>query len=347
MSDIRVLVVDDSAFVRIVVTRALEGASDIKVVGTARDGIDALEKIATLKPDVVTLDVEMPRLDGISTLKRIMTECPTPVVMLSSLTGAGKETTIRALEIGAVDFFLKQTAASPTGKGNELQDKVRTAAYSKLVRLPRTVHTAELAINRDKPIGGEPDAVVIIGSSTGGPRALYQVIPSLPCDTNLGFLVVQHMPPGFTKSLADRLNSLSQVGVTEACAGSKITRGNVLIAPGGYHVVIERDGTLSLNQGPTVNGVRPAVDVTMLSAAPVFGSELLGVILTGMGSDGTRGCEAIKANGGKVIVEDESTCVVWGMPRSVFMAGYADTVAPLPEITRAIAETKLVSRSAR
>ncbi|MEE8472921.1 MAG: chemotaxis response regulator protein-glutamate methylesterase, partial [Dehalococcoidia bacterium] len=301
---IRVLIVDDSAFARLTITRQLEVDPEIEVIDVARNGVEALEKIEALKPNVVTLDVEMPLMDGLSALEQIMSVNPTPVIMLSSLTGEGAEATIKALEFGAVDFFLKPSLASPAGAkdaANELRAKTKVAARAKVSRL--FTRAAPRPPRPKAPVATPPpaDRVVIIGSSTGGPRALFQLMSALPAGIDAAILVVQHMPPGFTKTMAKRLDDISEVSVKEAEAGDVLRRGEALVAPGGYHMTVTGDRTVGLNQDPPVCGVRPSVDVTMLSAAGVFGAASLGVVLTGMGSDGTRGTSLIKASGGKVI----------------------------------------------
>jgi two-component system chemotaxis response regulator CheB len=343
-SPIRVLVVDDSAFMRFTITRYLNEAGDIQVVGAARDGVEALELLPTLKPDIITLDVEMPRMDGLSTLKEIMAEHPLPVIMLSSLTAEGALETIQALTLGAVDFVTK-----PSNKANvsavmeDVIQKIRRAAKAKVWAVPRLKKvlpepvTARRADKMTRQLSSR-DRIVIIGSSTGGPRALNTVLPELPADLPASVLVIQHMPVGFTRSLADRLDTLCPLRVKEAAPGDKLEVGRILIAPGGFHMVLNERGEIALNQDPTVHGVRPAIDVTMSSVARKFGSSIVGVILTGMGNDGTNGTGLIHSAGGWVIAEDESTCVVWGMPRSVAEAGFADEIIPLPSVASAITQ---------
>ena len=338
---IKVLIVDDSAFARLSISRELKSAGGIEVLDFARNGYEALDKIKQLKPDVVTLDVEMPDLNGLQTLEKIMSECPTPVVMLSSLTGSGTEATLRALEIGAVDFFLKYTLANPVGSGDEadtLKNKILMASKVRLTRREAGLPAPPAKTKPAKtPETRQPaTTVVMIGSSTGGPKALYQLVPALPADLPAAFLIVQHMPPGFTDSLANRLDQLSGLAVKEAATGDVLYNGAAYVAKGGYHMVIEKGGLISLNQNPNVCGVRPSVDVTMQSLPAVYGKAILGVVLTGMGTDGTHGSQLIKQNGGQIIAEDESTCVVWGMPKSVAEAGYADLVLPLPRIANAV-----------
>lgn len=350
---ITVLIVDDSAFARSVIGKKLDAHPDIKVVGFAKDGVEAVEQVQALKPDVVTMDVSMPRLDGLGALERIMKDFPTPVVMLSALTGEQTQTTIAALELGAVDFYLKPAMSSPTGAPGadlELVEKIKLAAAVPAARLRRMA-----AWNRTHRLGAPPPArsveratrmrrVVVIGTSTGGPRALAELIPALPRDLQASFLVVQHMPPMFTRSLAERLNNESSLDVKEAEEGDQISPGRVLLAPGGYHMTVAKTGLVALNQEPPECAVRPAVNVTMASAARFFGRSVLGVVLTGMGSDGTRGAAVIKAAGGQVIVEAESTCAVYGMPKSVVDAGHADKAVPLnrvaEEIIRICGETQ-------
>lgn len=343
VNKVRVLVVDDSGFVRSVISQELGTDPEIEVVGTARDGIDAIEKVKKLRPDVVTMDIIMPEMDGLTALEHIMKEAPTPVVMLSALTTSGAEVTIKALELGAVDFFLKPSVLSPLGDASskaELLTKIKLAARTVVSKGTAThLHTTAKPVKTPQGThaGGKPNRVVVIGSSTGGPRALMQLIPSLPGDINAAILVVQHMPSLFTRSLAERLDSLSELRVREAQEGDEIERRQVLVAPGDHHMVINH-GHIQLHRGPPVLGVRPCIDITMESVARTYGDRSLGVILTGMGTDGTRGAALIKAFGGKIVVEDESTCVVNGMPMSVVRAGYADYIVPIHDMALKIAE---------
>ena len=347
---IRVMVVDDSAFMRYTVAKYLEADPGITVVGSARDGLEALEKIPALRPDVVTLDVEMPRLDGLATLKRIMAECPLPVVMLSSLTQRGARTTVQALMRGAVDFVPKPAVSGDTPAVMEqLIAKVKIAANGCAVArhtpAPQLdVVSDEMFVAPDKP-GPRPfhigDPVIVIGSSTGGPRALNRVLTDLPGDLVAAVVVVQHMPAGFTRSLAQRLNETCAITVQEAAAGDRLARSLVLLAPGDFHLRLEGRNQVALDKGPRRHHVRPAVDVAMESAVKCHGPKVLGVVLTGMGSDGTEGCRRIKEAGGQVVVEDESSSVVFGMPRSVVEAGLADYVLPLTEVGAFV--TKMVA----
>ncbi len=341
---VRVLVVDDSATARAVLSRHLASDPFIEVVGVARDGVEALERIATLRPDVVTLDVEMPRLDGIETLRRIMDECPTPVVMVSSHTRQGADATIRALELGAVDFVLKPTyggVAAPHEVAGELCTRVRLSALARPGARARPSHTrASLRGVRPRPF-----SIVVIGASTGGPSALRTVLGGLPADLPVPVIVIQHMPPQFTRSLAARLHELGPLPVKEAEDGDALRPGRVLLAPGDRHLEIGANGSVRLSLEPPECGVRPSVNVTMASAARRYGAGTLAVVLTGMGSDGTRGAGEVKRAGGTVLAEAESTCVVYGMPRSVAEAGYADELLPLPAIAPTIA--KLCAAPAR
>lgn len=341
---IDVLVVDDSAYMRKVITNMLQSDEEIFVVDTARDGLDALEKIKQWKPQVVTLDVEMPRMDGLTALQKIMQECPTAVVMLSSLTQEGNATTIKALSLGAVDFVPKPSGAISLDIAKVKEDliaKIKVAARASLKNVRSVAQLAPEKLARPlagAPGGGIPDKLVVIGSSTGGPNALQQVVPRLPGNLPAGVLIIQHMPAGFTNSLAHRLNDISSLAVKEAAEGDIVQRGHVYIAPGGQHMVLDSRLTVRLNTNPPVHSVRPAVDVTMESVVENFKGKLIGVILTGMGYDGAKGMAAIKRIGGKTIAQNEATCVVYGMPRVVVESGKADKVLPITEIAQGIVE---------
>jgi two-component system, chemotaxis family, protein-glutamate methylesterase/glutaminase len=339
MDKIRVLIVDDSGYVISVVTKRLHADYDIEVVGSARTGIEAIAKVKALRPDVVTMDVIMPEMDGLTALKRIMAECPTPVLMLSALTGENAESTIRALEYGAVDFFLKPSALKPDGSPGDdtLISKIKMAARYKFKgnKQPAPVPPV-LKIKKTIDAYSPFKKLVVIGSSTGGPRALMQVVPNLPEDISGAILIVQHMPPVFTKSLAERLHLSSAIEVAEAKEGDVIRKGLALMAPGGYHMTVGEDEHIHLNQNPPILGVRPSVDVTMKSVAGVFKKNCLGVVLTGMGTDGTVGATCIKQAGGKVLSQDKETCAVYGMPASVFESGCVDKVLPLTDMAKQI-----------
>ncbi|MFA7248621.1 MAG: chemotaxis response regulator protein-glutamate methylesterase [Dehalococcoidia bacterium] len=346
---IRAVLVDDSATIRSVLRRKLEADGSIEVVGTASDGLEALDLIARARPDVVTLDIEMPRLDGLSTLQRLMETQPTPVVMVSGLTREGADATIRALELGAVDFIEKPALATGVGAvADDLIAKVRHAARARL-QAPMVAPAAPRSpIFRPAFNERWRKRIVVIGASTGGPQAVRRVLTALPAGMRVPVVVVQHMPAGFTRSLADRLNDLGPLRVREAEAGMALTPGEVLLAPGGYHLVFDRQGVASLTQEPPEMGVRPAINVTMASIAQIPMANPVAVILTGMGSDGTRGAGLIKQAGGYVISEAEATCVVYGMPRAVFEAGHSDEVLPLDAVADGIARQvrEIAARSA-
>lgn len=340
-----VLVVDDSAFMRKVLTDLLQSDPSLSVTGTARDGEDAVAKCLALQPDVITLDIEMPRLDGYGALREIMSKRPTPVVMVSSLTREGAEATVRALAMGAVDFVPKPSGSISLNMHitrNELVAKVKAAAAATprfrrvLADLPPLHRPAGPKPAPSRESTALPRQVVVIGCSTGGPGALHQVIPRLPAELAAAVIVVQHMPAGFTRSLAQRLDEISPLPVKEAEEGDQVADGQVLVAPGGYHLGIDAQGTVRLNQDPPLHGVRPAVDKTFDAVVPVFGSGLIGVILTGMGYDGARGLLAIRRNGGRTIAEDASTCVVYGMPKVAVETGAAQQVLPIHAVADAI-----------
>lgn len=348
---IRVLVVDDSAFMRKVLSDVFAGESDFSVVDTARNGQDALEKIKKHKPDVVTMDIEMPIMDGISALEKIMSECPVPIIMVSSLTRDGANATIRALELGAVDFIAKTSGpiSSVSGIQAELLAKCRAAVKSNLRQITISRSKSVLA-----PVTPAPTAktiqfppltatvteqIVAIGTSTGGPRALQEILTKLPGNLPCGVIIVQHMPPGFTKSLSERLNALCSLSVKEAEQNDVIRPGLVLIAPGDYHITLEREvgkTVVKLNQDPPFGGHRPAVDPMMESVAAIYGKNTLGVILTGMGHDGAKGIQLIKKCNGYTIAEDQSTAVVFGMPKSAIELNAVDKIVPLPQVASEI-----------
>lgn len=340
---IRVLVVDDSAFMRFTISSYLNKQPGIKVVGSAQNGEEALVLIPRLKPDVITLDVEMPKLDGISTLREIMAHFPRPVIMLSSMTKEGAVETIQALTLGAVDFVTKpEQKANVNAVMEEVAQKIKRAAKARIWSPPsQTSVVPQVKPNLSKKLVRRRNAaepVIVIGSSTGGPRALNALIPALPGNLPAAIMVIQHMPAGFTRSLAERLDTLSALSVKEAVPGDQLKVGQVLIAPGGFHTVFDQNEQAVMNQNLPIHGVRPAIDVTLSSIVNLYGAHTISVILTGMGHDGTNGCGLVRSIGGTVITEDESTCVVWGMPRSVFESGFSDMVVPLPDIAKIIVQ---------
>lgn len=346
---IRVLVVDDSAFMRKMISKILTSDPSIDVVATARNGADALKKLASTEVDVVTLDVEMPVMNGLDTLRELMATNPKPVIMLSSRTKRGSEITLQALALGAVDFVPK-----PSGEisldidmiAQELTEKVKAVAGARVTPYnaappapkPQPIPVIERTPTprTTTPVGTPAQNVVIIGSSTGGPKALEQVVAGIPKDIPAGFLIVQHMPQPFTKSFAERLNGIAELTVTEAQDGDLIQNGKVLLAPGSYHMTVDRDKRIRLNQDPPVQFVRPSIDVTMACLPPVFGSNILGVILTGMGRDGADGMGLIKKAGGRTIAQDKLTSTIYSMPRAVAEDGNADYVLPLERIGESI-----------
>jgi len=342
---IRVMVVDDSAFMRFTISQQLNEDPEIQVVGVAGNGKEALRLIPQLQPDVITLDVEMPHMDGLSTLREIMKSSPRPVIMFSSLTKEGAAETIQALMIGAVDFIAKPNNHLDIRTAmKEMSVKIKIAARAKV----KSVSTHWLAPTTSLPlelpeknvrIYRKTTPVVLIGASTGGPGALSEIISALPASLTSPVLIVQHMPAGFTRSLSERLNSMSPLKVKEAEPGDALLVGQVLVAPGGFHMIFDETERVVLNQKPAVHGVRPAVDVTLNSLITHFGKNVIAVILTGMGNDGTHGASILHSIGGYVIAEHESTCIVWGMPRSVMEAGAASAVLPRPQIARAIERT--------
>ena len=344
---IRVLIVDDSVVIRQLVTHALEADPAIEIVGVAANGSIAMAKIAQLNPDAVTLDIEMPEVDGLETLRRIRRDYGhLRVIMFSTLTERGAAATLDALALGADDYVAK---VSNEGSLDRSMNRLREELIPKIKQFfnvavvkdykPAVPPVVALARPPVSPAGDGIPAVVVVGISTGGPAALARIMRQFPADFPVPFLIVQHMPPLFTKLLADRLNETSSLAVREAVEGSILEPGGVWVAPGDYHMRIVEHGRefrVRLDQGPPENSCRPAVDVLFASAAETFGGRTLAVVLTGMGRDGQRGCGLLKAKGASVIVQDEPTSVVWGMPGSVAQAGLADTILPLDEIPKEI-----------
>ncbi|MCR4291742.1 MAG: chemotaxis response regulator protein-glutamate methylesterase [Candidatus Kuenenia sp.] len=337
---IKVLIVDDSAVVRKILSSGLSKYPDIEVVGTAPDPFVARDKIVTLKPDVVTLDVEMPRMDGISFLQRLMAYYPLPVIMVSSLTQSGCETTLKALEVGAVDFVAKPTMDVSTSLNDvmdELVEKIRTSVKVKIkkkvlkttdTKRPQTSHALIKTTHK----------IVAIGASTGGTEALKEVLTQMPPNAP-GIVIVQHMPALFTKAFADRLNTLCAIRVSEAKDGESVVPGMALIAPGGYHMALNRSGAryyVTINQDPPVRRHRPSVEVLFESVAKYAGANAIGVIMTGMGDDGACGLLKMKEAGANTIAQDEESCVVFGMPKEAIKLGAAEKIVSLEKIPSAI-----------
>ncbi|MCP4398100.1 MAG: chemotaxis response regulator protein-glutamate methylesterase [bacterium] len=342
---VRVLIVDDSAFARRTLTKILEHDLRIDVVGTAWDGQEALDKISQLSPDVVTLDINMPKMNGIEALDIIMREMPLPVIIVSSLNQDIIEETLEALEHGAVDFILKPTELASDKLyqiQSELVNKVVTIASLEGRRIQKSLqhpHPPKIRLPQKSLKTVSPDRqadCIAIGVSTGGPTALYQIIPMLPEDFPCGIIVVQHMPPGFTKPLADRMNKNSKITVKEAETGDEVRPGLALIAPGGYHLYLKQDVRQKIvartDPEPSHYIHIPSIDITFADVADIYRRRSIGIILTGMGKDGVEGLEKIKENGGYSIAEDESTCVVFGMPEVAIRRGIVDKIAPIYDI---------------
>ena len=343
MKKIKVLIVDDSALMRQILTALLSRDRTIDVIGTASDPYMAREKMKTLDPDVLTLDVEMPKMDGLTFLEKLMAGRPMPVVMVSSLTEAGCETTFRALEIGAVDFFTKPKLDMQVGMDEQatlLIDKVKAAAQAQIRGRARngtpvgSPHSRGLSSAMIKTT----DTIIAIGASTGGTEALRAVLEVLPPNTP-PIVITQHMPETFTKAFADRLNRLCQIAVKEAEDGDSVLPGHALIAPGNYHMTLTRSGAryvVRLNQEAPVNRHRPSVDVMFDSVAKFAGGNSTGVILTGMGGDGAAGMLEMKNAGAYTIAQDEASCVVFGMPNEAIKLGGVDKILPLSSIPSAL-----------
>lgn len=344
---IRVLVVDDSALMRKMVGDIVQEAEGLKLAGQAKNGLEALDLAEKLRPDVITLDLEMPKMDGLQALARLMAERPIPVVILSAHAKEGAEPTLLALELGAVDFVTKPSGSISLDIDRvreQLVERIRVAAgvdltkiASRRLRPPTLDSTAKgsRSIAKGTMAGSLP--VVAIGSSTGGTRALAEIMPRLPAELEATYLLVQHMPLGFTKSLAERLNARSKVSVKEAEEGDTLEVGRALLAPAGWHLKLTPGGKqVELSKDPPRHGVRPSVDVMMESLAQNGRGPMVAVILTGMGHDGAKGLASIKHKGGRTLAEDRSTCVVWGMPRAAVETGAVDEVLPLDEIPEGI-----------
>jgi two-component system chemotaxis response regulator CheB len=340
---VKVLVVDDSAFMRNALSKMLASDPQIKVLGTAKDGYEAIAKVKTLKPDIVTLDVEMPRMDGLEALRHIMAENPLPVVMVSSMTAEGAKVTLDALEAGALDFIpknLSNLSVNILKIQSVLIEKIKYLARRGLIR--RAVRPAPMpaAPPVEPPpamkTGERRMGVLAIGTSTGGPKALQEILSRLPGDFPVPIVIAQHMPPNFTGPFAERLDQMSKIKVREARDGDALKPGLVLLSPGYGNMKVVRTGAIETNVRVSEDReefiYRPSVDALLLSVSDVFPGRALGVILTGMGNDGLRGTEAIKHSGGRVFAQEESSCVVYGMPKAVVDAGHADKVLHIEQM---------------
>jgi two-component system chemotaxis response regulator CheB len=351
MDRIRILVVDDSVLIRKLLSDTLSGDDALQVIGTASDGRLALAKIPQLHPDLITLDIEMPVMDGLQTLAEIRKLYPKlPVIMFSTLTDRGASATLEALSLGASDY-----AAKPGPEGSAAES-IRAELIPKIKALCAGHSAKEASLIRSKPLAvvrrpvQRRIEIVAIGTSTGGPNALAEVLPRIPKDFPVPIVLVQHMPPIFTRLLAERLSSHSQIPVLEGAAGVILSPGRAWIAPGNFHMTIKRVGVawrLELNQDAPEHSCRPSVDVLFRSVSEVSGAETLAVVMTGMGSDGVRGAEQIRRKGGEVLIQDEASSVVWGMPGLVYAAGQADAVYPLNQLGQEITRRVMQSRAPR
>ncbi len=340
MNKLKVLIVDDSAIVRKIFTEILSREPDLEVVGTAPDPYVARDKILETSPDVITLDLEMPRMDGLTFLKKIMHYHPLPVIIVSSLTPRGGTMALQALELGAVEVLAKPGSAFSVGDlGVELAEKIRAAARVRFDK--RKIQNAAVSPQtpvRLAPLAQTTDKIIAIGASTGGTEAIREVLMPLPQNTP-GIVIVQHMPPKFTTAFAERLNQQCAMEVKEAQDGDTVVTGRALIAPGNYHMLLRRSGAryfVQVKTGPPVHHQRPSVDVLFNSAAQSAGANVVGIILTGMGADGAEGLLAMKERGAYTIAQDEASCVVFGMPREAIRRGATQKVLPLARIPEEI-----------
>lgn len=344
---IKVLVVDDSAFMRKAISTMLDKDPDIKVIGTARDGQEGLDMVRKLNPDVVTMDIEMPKMDGLTALRHIMMEAPRPVLMVSSLTTEGAEATLKAMELGAVDFIPKQlskVSLDIVKIEKDLIARVKTVAARKMRHVsaaPRTTAPRRPVAPRPAvtPTGRPKRDVVAIGVSTGGPPVVQKILSSLPADFPAGIVIAQHMPGAFTGPFAKRLDGVSQITVKEAESGDVFKPGVAYVAPGGRHIVLEQKMThinVVVTDNPADELYKPSANVLISSVANAVGKRALGVILTGMGADGCEGVRDLKAKGGRAIAQSDSTCVVYGMPKAIVDENLADEIVDLDDLADSI-----------
>ncbi len=335
MRKIKVLIVDDSAVVRKIFTELISKEPDLEVVGVAPDPYVARDKIVQTQPDVITLDVEMPRMDGLTFLKKLMHYFPLPVIIVSSLTPKGSKIALEALALGAVEVLAKPGGSFSMGDlGAQLLSKIRAAAYVNIQKRSEVTNQVVPPSAQITPLSQTSNKIIAVGASTGGTEAIKEVLVRLPANTP-GLVIVQHMPPKFTTAFAERLNSLCALEVKEAQDGDSVVTGLALIAPGSYHMLLRRSGAryfVQVKNGPPVHHQRPSVDVLFNSAALAAGSNALGVILTGMGADGAEGLLAMKEKGAYTIAQDEASCVVFGMPKEAIKRNAAQKVLPLNRI---------------
>lgn len=334
---IKVLIADDSSVMRKLLRDLLETDSDIRVVATARNGIEAVKIVSQQKIDVITMDIEMPKMDGLTALQRIMSENPTPTIMLSAMDRRHADIVMKSFKYGAVDFISKTSGTLSLDidkKAKEIIKKIKVASNIKVRKLTRKM-TEQPLIYVPGPI--TKDKIVAIGASTGGPKALMELLSRLPRNIPAGILIVQHMPEGFTESFSERLNWETSIEVREAKHGDGIVSGVALVAPGNKHMEVV-NGRIALNKKKRVHAVRPSADVLMNTVARVYGKNAVGVLMTGMGSDGAKGMREIKKNGGRTIVQSEETCIVFGMPKEAIALGAVDHVVPLDDLAMKIIE---------
>ncbi len=343
---VRILIVDDSAFMRKSLSIMLNSDDDIEIVGTARDGVEGVALAKSLRPDLITLDIEMPKMDGLTALKIIMKEAPTAVVMVSSLTTEGAESTLKALELGAVDFIPKEMSFVSVKIADikaDLIKKVKTITrqsqlHKRLSRISGLTakHFKSSAATSTSELPRAGYRAIALGISTGGPLSLQKVMPQLSKNIRIPIFIVQHMPPKFTKSLSERLNNMSAINVKEAENGEEVRGGTAYIAPGGYHLNLKKVGIgkteIYITEQPESTLHRPSVDVMMDSVVSIYGKQTLAVIMTGMGHDGSEAIKRLKNLGGHCLAQNEESCIVYGMPKSVVDAGNADIVVPLERI---------------
>lgn len=339
MNKIKVLIVDDSAVVRKIFSEELSKYSDVQVVGVAPDPYVAREKIVNLKPDVITLDIEMPRMDGLTFLRKLMKYYPLPTIIVSSLTPQGGKLTLEAMDIGAVDVIAKPSTAYSVGDMSaQLVEKIRAASRVRLTKRDDSSANTGLAQEPMRALAQTSNKVIAIGASTGGTEALKNVLTKMPPNSP-GIVIVQHMPANFTTAFAARLNDLSQISVKEAEDNDSVTPGTALLAPGNYHMILRRSGAryyVEVKTGPMVHHQRPAVDVLFKSTAKYAGANAIGVILTGMGADGAEGLLEMKKAGASTIAQDERSCVVFGMPKEAIKLGAADKVVSIEQVASEI-----------
>jgi len=339
LAKIKVLIVDDSAIVRKIFSEELAKYPDIEIVGAAPDPFVARDKIISLKPDVITLDVEMPRMDGLTFLRKLMKYYPLPTIIVSSLTQKGGKLTLEALDIGAVDVIAKPGGSYSVGDMSaQLAEKIRAAARARVFRSSFRQESVSAAVEAPRALAQTTNKIIAIGASTGGTEALKTVLTKLPHNSP-GVVIVQHMPANFTTAFAERLNSLCQISVKEAKDNDSVIPGTALLAPGNYHMILRRSGAryyVEIKTGPMIHHQRPAVDILFKSTARFAGANAIGVILTGMGADGAEGLKEMKDAGAGTIAQDEKTCVVFGMPKEAIKLGAVDRILPLDHIAAEI-----------